>query len=272
MQYLFRVLQHQRIASRSQLSPRASASSFTPASSAQPVSDPRSRRSPRLRLLERRREHPGNLLAMTRAQLARQPDVTASHGRDLQPGRRATAVRLNIFPRRRGALERNHELQRKLIEGHPVVRSLEQIEKREPRQRRGSSVAIVDDAVFEHLARLRRLSIARSIERGVFEHRAQPGIGLGDLDVFAAAGCASSVHSITLCGPVTVMSRSRPASAFASAGSREAVFATDDRRPHLDRCCDLARRGRARQFRTWPRGFRAFSCVGRRLRKQRKCH
>ena len=86
-----------------------------------------------------------------------------------------------LVPCGRRTLELHDVLHRKLIESAPVVRALEQVEQRQPRERRELRIVVVDDAVLEQRARGIGLP-AREQKRRVFEHRAKAGVGLRHFD------------------------------------------------------------------------------------------
>jgi hypothetical protein len=86
-----------------------------------------------------------------------------------------------LLPRRRRPLELNDVLERELVEPVAVAGALHEIEQREPRERRQPRVVIGRDALFEQRARRRGLP-ARVEQRGVLEHRAEPGVRLHDLE------------------------------------------------------------------------------------------
>ncbi len=114
-----------------------------------------------------------DLRRRSRGHAAGQENGTADHARRDHRG--------VALPCRRRALELHDILQCELVERRTVALALEKVEEREPCEHRQLGVDVAFDALFELPAGIHRLAVGEP-ERGVFQHGAQPGIRLRDLD------------------------------------------------------------------------------------------
>src|SRR5439155_19277874 len=99
-----------------------------------------------LRLFLRRGEHVFDLRRVRGRELAAERKIASRRRSSSRP-----RLRSALLPGRSGAFERDDVLEGKLVECSALVQALQQIEQREPRQRRTLRVVVVDHAVLQDL-------------------------------------------------------------------------------------------------------------------------